>query len=62
MFNDMRSDIAKTIKAVIQLVYFMRGSISYNDMMNMTHMERDMVNDFISERLEMEAKRMHPVY
>jgi predicted esterase len=62
MFNNMRDDIAKTIKSVIQLVYFMRGSISYNDMMNMTQMEREMVNDFISERLAQEAKRANPVY
>lgn len=62
MFQNMRRDIRNTIKSVITLVYFMRGSVSYNDMMNMTFVEREMVSDFISERLEQESKRMHPVY
>ena len=50
------------MKSVIQLVYFMRGSISYNEMMNMTFVEREMVGDFIKERLEQESKRSNPVY
>jgi hypothetical protein len=62
MFTDMRKDVSATLKSVITLVYFMRGSISYTDMMNMSYAERQMVNDFISERLELESKRMHPVY
>lgn len=62
MFSDFRRDVSQTLKSVIQLVYFMRGSISYHDMMNMSFVERQMVGDFISERLEQESKRMHPVY
>lgn len=62
MFNAMRKDVNGILKSIITLVYFMRGSISYNDMMNMTYVERELVNDFISERLEQESKRMHPVY
>lgn len=57
-----RREVSMIIKSVIQLVYFMRGSISYNDMMNMSFAERQMINDFISERLEQESKRMNPVY
>jgi len=62
MFSDFRRDVSQTIKSVIQLVYFMRGSVSYQDMMNMSFVERQMVGDFISERLEQESKRVHPVY
>lgn len=62
MFNQYRADIADTIKSVIQLVYFMRGSVSYHEMMNMTYMERVMINEFIGDRLEQESKRMYPVY
>ncbi len=62
MFNQYRTDIADTIKSVIQLVYFMRGSVSYHEMMNMTYMERVMINEFIGDRLEQESKRMYPVY
>lgn len=62
MFNQFRNDVSMTIKSIIQLVYFMRGSVGYNDMMNMTHMEREMISEFINERLEQESKRMYPVY
>ena len=62
MFNQFRNDVNTTIKSIIQLVYFMRGSVSYNDMMNMTHAERTLISDFINDRLESESKRMYPVY
>lgn len=62
MFNQFRGDVRNSIQSVIQLVYFMRGSVSYNEMMNMTHMEREMIGDFVSDRLEQESKRMNPVY
>jgi len=62
MFNNLRRDVNTMTKSIIQLVYFMRGSISYRDMMNMSFAERQMISEFISERLEQESKRMHPVY
>jgi len=62
MFTRFRTDVRETIKSVIQLVYFMRGSVSYKDMMDMTYVERELINEFVSERLEQESKRMYPVY
>lgn len=62
MFLEMNGVAEKTIKAVIQLVYFMRGAIQYRDMMDMTFIERQQVNDFIETRLESEAKRPYPQY
>jgi hypothetical protein len=40
----------------------MRGSIQYGDMLLLSHAERDMIEDFIKERLEAEGKKIHPVY
>jgi hypothetical protein len=40
----------------------MRGSIQYHDMLMMSPGEREMVNDFIKERLEQEGKKIHPIY
>lgn len=62
MFTSFRREVNGIMKSVIQLVYFMRGSISYNEMMQMTFVEREMVGDFIKERLEQESKRSHPNY
>lgn len=62
MFLEMNSVVSKTIKGIIQLVYFMRGSVQYRDMMEMTFIERQQVSDFIETRLEAESKKMYPQY
>ena len=40
----------------------MRGSISYNDFMFMTYVEREAVSDFLEKRLESESKKSNPIY
>ena len=62
MFNRMNRESRQVVKSILQLVYFMRGSIQYGDMLLLSHAERDMINDFIKERLEAEGKKIHPVY
>jgi len=44
------------------MVYFMRGSLSYEEAMNMCHAERSIVMEFLKERFEQEKKNPHPVY
>ena len=43
-------------------VYFMRGSIQYEDMMLRTPAERQIFEEFISERLEIEKDSPFPNY
>lgn len=62
MFDRMGNERRRIIKSVTQLVYFMRGAIQYKDMMNMSLVERDIVNSFIEERLEKEGQKMYPTY
>lgn len=62
MFNRMERECKNLIKSIIQLVYFMRGSVLYTEMMSMSPFERQLINDFISDRLEVEGKKMYPVY
>lgn len=50
------------IKGLIELVYFMRGSIQYTEMLNRTPGERALMKEFVSTRLEVEQKKMYPVY
>ncbi len=40
----------------------MRGSIQYKDMLHMTPVERSLVDEFVTDRLEVEKNKMHPVY
>lgn len=58
----MQRERKRLLRSIVQLVYFMRGSIQYNDMLNMSLVERETVNDFIQERLETESKKMYPNY
>jgi len=62
MFTTMTNSSRALIKSVIELVYFMRGSIQYDDMMWRTPFERDMFAEFIRGRLERESKKDFPVY
>ena len=62
MIEQMESESRGLIKAIISLVYFMRGSIKYDDMMWMTFGERLAIKDFLDERFEIEKNNPHPVY
>ena len=62
MFNRMRAEVRDLIHGVIQLVYFMRGAIQYDDMLLRTPAERQMFEEFISERFEVEKDNPFPQY
>jgi hypothetical protein len=62
MFRRMGLERKRIIKSIVQLVYFMRGSIQYSALMNMSLIEREIVNEFIESRLETESKKMYPNY
>lgn len=63
MFGQLSSDSEAIIKHITELVYFMRGAISYDDMlMYRTYAERTIIGNFIQKRMEVEAKSPHPVY
>ena len=62
MFNRLRGEVRTTIMNVIQLVYFMRGAIQYDDMLQRTPVERQMFEEFIEARLESQKNSVTPVY
>lgn len=45
---------------IVELTYFMRGSIQYHDMLHMSIPERNAISEFISSHLERELKK--PAY
>lgn len=57
--NRTRSNI---IDSLIHLVYFMRGSIQYNELMMLSFYERQAITEFIKTRLEQEQQKMYPNY
>lgn len=62
MIDNMQEEAKGIIKMIVQLVYFMRGAIQYDSMMLMTPDERNLIKEFIKERLEMEKDMLHPNY
>jgi len=62
MFQKMERERFQLIEGLIQLVYFMRGAIQYDNIKALTYVERQAVSTFIGKRLEDESKKVHPVY
>lgn len=62
MFDQMNQERKRILTSIVQLVYFMRGSVQYKDMFEMTLVERESVGEFIEKRLEVESKKMYPTY
>jgi hypothetical protein len=49
-------------KNAISLTWYMRGGISYEDVLNMSYEERKMVNDLIESNLETTKKTNLPFF
>jgi hypothetical protein len=62
MFKDLEGQSEQILASCIELSYFMRGSIQYRDFMDITPLERKLIGSFLEKRMEVEGKRVHPVY
>ncbi len=62
MFQALQGDVQSLVDGIISLVYYMRGAISYEEMMRRTPGERDRISRFLDKRFETEKKNPHPVY
>lgn len=62
MFSRLQADSRALVKDIVQLVYFMRGAVTYEEMWRRTPGERSVMSDFITERLESESKKLNPIY
>ena len=55
-------EIKAIIRSAIELSYFSRGAWQYEDVLNMTAIEREIAADFINKRLEQASKSSFPVF
>lgn len=62
MFNDLQREASVIIDDIIELAYFMRGAITYDQMLWRTHGERDRIAAFVEKRLKKEATHPYPQY
>ena len=57
MFRDLEGQATKLIDSFIELTFYMRGGVQYEDFFNITLVECLRMFDFISKRLEPEMKK-----
>lgn len=63
MFDDLKGQCKALIHDAMELIYFMRGALSYSEFWEMTPVERQVMADFLSSRLKTELKsNPHPNY
>lgn len=55
-------DIKNLIQSALELSWYSRGAWSYECILNMSAGERSVAADWISKRLEQQAKNPHPIY
>jgi len=55
-------DTKATKRNLLQLCWFMRGSVSYDDAMMLSYEERNMINDLIKENLDTTEKSGLPFF
>lgn len=58
----LKKEVKMLITEAIELSYFSRGSISYTDILNMSPEEREMVRDFLENRLKQAQKMPIPIF
>ena len=61
MFHNMNRVKSNIIDSAISLVYFMRGSVQYSEILRLSFYERQAISSFIEKRLEVERDKMNPV-
>jgi len=62
MFDSLQRESRQLLKSIVTLIYFMRGAVSYSEAMNMSYAERQVLDDFLEKRLEIEKKNPYPCY
>jgi len=62
LFKSLNNEVEAIMESVLSLIYFMRGAVSYTEMMNMSYAERQMISEFLDKRFKVESKNPHPVY
>jgi hypothetical protein len=62
MFDRLQTEAKQIVIGLIEQVYFMRGAISYEEMMCRSYGERQLISEFLEKRLKSEKTNPYPVY
>jgi hypothetical protein len=56
LINDMADEVNKIDKNCLMLSWWMRGGCSLTDIFNMSHKQREMINEIIDQNIETTKK------
>lgn len=62
LFASFARNVEDLIEGIVSLCYYMRGSVTYEEMMGRTSGERKVIQQFVKKRLDSQKDSMHPVY
>lgn len=62
MFIELEGQKKNLIKDTVELTYFMRGALQYEDALELTTLEREIHTTFLNKHLEKEVKKVNPNY
>lgn len=62
MFAEMHNKVKQLLQEIIEITYFMRGSVQYQSGFILTFIERQQINEFLKKRIEKEVNNPHPQY
>lgn len=62
MIGTLQDEAKTLIDALVATAYWMRGGVTYSELMNLSYGQRQRIESFIDKRLETESKRLNPSY
>ena len=62
LIEQYEKDVAGIKKSALTMVWYMRGGVSYEDILNMSHDERVSINEIIENNLEVTKKTQLPFF
>ena len=62
LIGRMEGEAKEIRNDVIKMCWYMRGGVTYTEGMNMSHQERDIINNVIKENLETTKKSGLPFF
>lgn len=62
MYKDLGDQVENLILNIIEIVYFMRGGLPYDEAMELSILEKSLYQTFLNKHLEREVKKLYPNY
>jgi len=62
LLDGMEKEVLAIKKSAMSLTWYMRGGVSYEDVMNMSYEDRKVINELVEQNLETTKKTQLPFF